>query len=84
LEESCRYAEEALRDGVHIGLTDDVMALHLITGPWTGSHPRELRQFFASSAARSDEGKSAGWGSSPWRRTFYHGHGAQKRHRWLV
>jgi hypothetical protein len=23
VEESCRYAEEALRDGVHIGLTDD-------------------------------------------------------------
>jgi hypothetical protein len=26
LEESCRYAEEALRDGVHIGLTDDELA----------------------------------------------------------
>ena len=25
-EESCRYAEEALRDGVHIGLTDDELA----------------------------------------------------------
>jgi hypothetical protein len=26
LEESCRYAEEALRDGVHIALTDDELA----------------------------------------------------------
>lgn len=26
LEESCRYAEEALRDGVHIGLNDDELA----------------------------------------------------------
>lgn len=26
LEESCRYAEEALRDGVHIGLADDELA----------------------------------------------------------
>lgn len=34
----------------------EVMALQLITGPWTGSHPRELRQFFASAAARIDEG----------------------------
>jgi hypothetical protein len=25
-EESCRYAEEALRDGVHLGLTDDELA----------------------------------------------------------
>lgn len=25
-EEACRYAEEALRDGVHIGLTDDELA----------------------------------------------------------
>ncbi|SCL26510.1 hypothetical protein GA0070616_3322 [Micromonospora nigra] len=34
----------------------EVMALKLITGPWTGSHPRELRQFFASAASRIDEG----------------------------
>lgn len=26
LEESCRYAEEALRDGVHVGLDDDELA----------------------------------------------------------
>jgi hypothetical protein len=26
IEESCRYAEEALREGVHIGLTDDELA----------------------------------------------------------
>lgn len=26
-EESCRYAEEALRDGVHIGVTDDELAV---------------------------------------------------------
>ena len=30
----------------------EVMALTLITGPWTGNHPRELRQFFASAADR--------------------------------
>jgi hypothetical protein len=30
----------------------EVMALNLITGPWTGSHARELRQFFASAADR--------------------------------
>jgi hypothetical protein len=30
----------------------EVMALDLISGPWTGSHPRELRQFFASAADR--------------------------------
>lgn len=29
LEESCRYAEEALRDGVHIGLTDEELAAGL-------------------------------------------------------
>jgi len=34
----------------------EVMALKLITGPWSGNHPRELRQFFASAAGRIDEG----------------------------
>lgn len=34
----------------------EVMALELITGPWTGNHTRELRQFFASAAERVDEG----------------------------
>jgi hypothetical protein len=34
----------------------EVMALQLISGPWTGSHARELRQFFASAASRIDEG----------------------------
>jgi SMODS domain-containing protein len=34
----------------------EVMALKLITGPWTGNHPRELRQLFASAANRIDEG----------------------------
>lgn len=35
----------------------EVMALQLLSGPWTGSHARELRQFFASAASRID----AGW-----------------------
>ena len=30
----------------------EVMALDLISGEWTGSHPREIRQFFASAADR--------------------------------
>jgi Second Messenger Oligonucleotide or Dinucleotide Synthetase domain len=34
----------------------EVMALQLITGPWSGSHTRELRQFFASAADRIDDG----------------------------
>lgn len=34
----------------------EVMALKLITGPWTGNHARELRQFFASAGDRIDEG----------------------------
>lgn len=34
----------------------EVMALKLITGPWTGHHARELRQFFASATDRVDEG----------------------------
>jgi hypothetical protein len=34
----------------------EVMALELITGPWSGNHPRELRQFFASAADRVDDG----------------------------
>ncbi|TMQ90358.1 nucleotidyltransferase [Actinomadura soli] len=28
----------------------EVMALRLLTGPWTGSHPQELRRFFATAA----------------------------------
>ncbi|MDS0133205.1 MULTISPECIES: CBASS oligonucleotide cyclase [unclassified Amycolatopsis] len=36
----------------------EVMALNLIDGPWTGDHRRELRQFFASAAARIAEGWS--------------------------
>jgi hypothetical protein len=35
---------------------NEVMALKLITGRWTGDHARELRQFFASAAERLDEG----------------------------
>ncbi|MBN1171298.1 MAG: nucleotidyltransferase [Micromonosporaceae bacterium] len=34
----------------------EVMALKLITGPWSGDHRRELRQFFASAADRIAEG----------------------------
>lgn len=34
----------------------EVMALKLIDGPWTGSYPYELRQFFSSAADRIDEG----------------------------
>lgn len=34
----------------------EVIALSLITGPWTGNHARELRQFFASAADRIDDG----------------------------
>jgi hypothetical protein len=34
----------------------EVMALKLIEGPWTGSYPYELRQFFSSAADRIDEG----------------------------
>ncbi|MEU9018589.1 CBASS oligonucleotide cyclase [Actinomadura sp. NPDC048394] len=30
----------------------EVMALELLGGPWTGSHPRELRRFFATAAHR--------------------------------
>jgi Second Messenger Oligonucleotide or Dinucleotide Synthetase domain len=30
----------------------EVLALDLISGEWTGSHPREIRQFFASAADR--------------------------------
>lgn len=33
----------------------EVMALDLLAPPWGGSHPRELRQFFASAAASLDE-----------------------------
>lgn len=33
----------------------EIMALDLLTPPWGGSYPRELRQFFASAAARLDE-----------------------------
>jgi hypothetical protein len=35
---------------------NEVMALKLITGGWTGDHARELKQFFASAAERVDEG----------------------------
>lgn len=34
----------------------EVMALKLIEGPWTGSYPYELRQFFASAADRIADG----------------------------
>lgn len=34
----------------------EVMALKLFDGPWGGSYPYELRQFFASAADRVDEG----------------------------
>ena len=34
----------------------EVMALKLIDGPWTGSYPYEVRQFFASAADRIDGG----------------------------
>ena len=34
----------------------EVVALRLITGPWTSNHARELRQFFASAADRIDDG----------------------------
>ena len=34
----------------------EVMALSLITGPWSGNHARELRQFFASAGAQIAEG----------------------------
>jgi Second Messenger Oligonucleotide or Dinucleotide Synthetase domain len=34
----------------------EVMALELITAPWTGSHAREIRQFFASAADRIADG----------------------------
>ena len=34
----------------------EVMALELIDGPWTGTYPYELRQFFSSAADRIDEG----------------------------
>jgi hypothetical protein len=34
----------------------EVMALDLIGGTWTGSHARELRQFFASAADRITDG----------------------------
>jgi hypothetical protein len=37
---------------VEPGFLIEVMALELITGPWTGSHAYELRQFFASAADR--------------------------------
>lgn len=42
----------------------EVMALKLLTAPWTGSYPREVRQFFASAADRLSEGwpDSAGLG----------------------
>lgn len=33
----------------------EVMALDLLTAPWGGSYPRELRQFFASAVASVDE-----------------------------
>lgn len=33
----------------------EVMALELLSPPWGGSYPRELRQFFASAAAALDE-----------------------------
>jgi hypothetical protein len=33
----------------------EVMALDLLTPPWGGSYPRELRQFFASAAESIDE-----------------------------
>lgn len=33
----------------------EVMALDLLTAPWSGSYPRELRQFFASAATSLDE-----------------------------
>jgi len=34
----------------------EVMALKLITPPWTGNHAREVRQFFASAAGRIADG----------------------------
>lgn len=34
----------------------EVMALDLLTGPWTGNHAREIRQFFASAADRISDG----------------------------
>jgi Second Messenger Oligonucleotide or Dinucleotide Synthetase domain len=37
---------------VQPGFLLEVMALELMSGPWTGSHPYELRQFFASAADR--------------------------------
>jgi hypothetical protein len=33
----------------------EVMALDLLSGPWTGNHPAELRRFFATAAERITE-----------------------------
>lgn len=43
----------------------EVMALKLITPPWTGSHAREIRQFFASAADRIADGWSDPAGVGP-------------------
>lgn len=41
---------------VQPGFLLEVMALDILSGPWTGRHPYELRGFFASAADRVDEG----------------------------
>ncbi|MEY9912816.1 hypothetical protein ABIA35_009083 [Catenulispora sp. MAP12-49] len=41
---------------VEPGFLLEVMALDIFSGPWTGRHPHELREFFATAADRIDEG----------------------------